>query len=80
MKGESWGKMVDGIFRDVFMGSAQTTVCEYKTRVFGGRQEVPVGASNAQNDGDLRFSMGPQEAHLCDRWKLFFPPACFCIK
>lgn len=61
--------MADGIFRYVFMASAPMTVCEYKTRVFRGRAEVPVGASNAQNDGDLRLSVGLQEAQLCSRWK-----------
>lgn len=61
--------MADGIFRYVFMASAQMTVCEYKTRVFRGREEVPVGACNAQNDGDLNFSVGLKQAQLCGRWK-----------
>lgn len=60
--------MADGIFRDVFMASAQMTVCEYKTRLFRGGGEVPGGASNAHHDGGLRFSVGLQEAQLYGRW------------
>lgn len=72
------------LFRDAFMASAQMTVCEYKTRLFRGGGEVPGGASNAHHDGGLRFSVGLQEAQLCDRWThsqffLIFP-ACFCRK
>lgn len=57
------------VYLDVFMASAQMTVCEYKTRVFRGRAKVPVGVSNAHKDGDLRCSVRLREAQLCGTWK-----------
>lgn len=75
--------MADGIFRYVFMASAQMTVCEYKTQVFRGRQEAPVGASVAQNDGDLRVSVGcrrPSSVAGGSTVDLFYFPTCYCIK
>lgn len=41
-RGESWGRMADGIFRYVFMVLPQMTGCEHVARVFIGREEVPV--------------------------------------
>lgn len=56
------------------------TVCEYKTRVFTGREEMPLGASNVQKLWRFAAERGTaRPSSVADGSTLDAFPACFFL-
>lgn len=64
------------VYLDVFKVSPQMTGSEYITQSFHRREEVPEGASSAQNEGDLWRSC---RSSVADGSTADFFPSSSCI-